>query len=154
MEESSGFRKSWSNCDVLSRFDPAKETDANFYNRIRLERGQLWMNGQTLRSDSPLARLYQDYWEFFLAEFPTYSTYLGDHRYDDKLEDASETHFHTRVRKTRDFLDQLHNHAKPSNSAYRLNYELFERELTDKLEEAKFQPFLQPISQQDRKSVV
>ena len=84
-----------------------------------------------------------------MAEFPTYATYLGDHRYDDKLEDASETHFHKRVLKTREFLDQLHNHAKPSNPADRLNYELFERELTDKLEEAKFQPFLQPISQQE-----
>jgi len=107
------------------------------------------LSGQTLPLDSPLSRLYQDYWEFLLVEFPTYATYLGDHRYDDKLEDASENHFHTRILKTREFLDQLHNHAKPSSPADRLNYELFERELTDKLEEAKFQPFLQPISQQE-----
>ena len=107
------------------------------------------MSGQTLPLDSPLSRLYQDYWEFLLVEFPTDATYLGDHRYDDKLEDASENHFHTRVLKTREFLNQLHNHAKPSSPADRLNYELFERELTDKLEEAKFQPFLQPISQQE-----
>src|SRR5713101_2278670 len=107
------------------------------------------MSGQTLGLDSPLARLYQDYWEFFLAEFPTYATYLGDHRYDDKLEDVSETHFHSRVQKTKVFLDQLHSQKKPSSSADRLSYELFERELTDKLEEAKFQPFLQPISQQE-----
>src|SRR5216683_4615276 len=107
------------------------------------------MIGQTSGLDSPLARLYQDYWEFFLAEFPTYATYLGDHRYDDKLEDVSETHFHSRAQKTKGFLDQLHSQKKPSSSADRLNYELFERELTDKLEEAKFQPFLQPISQQE-----
>jgi len=98
--------------------------------------------------DSPLARLYQDYWEFFLAEFPTYATYLGDHRYDDKLEYVSEAHFHGRIQKTKEFLDRLHSHKKPISSADRLNYELFERELNDTIEESKFQPYLQPISQQ------
>jgi uncharacterized protein (DUF885 family) len=107
------------------------------------------MSGPTSSLDSSLARLYQDYWEFFLAEFPTYATYLGDHRYDDKLEDASETHYQSRIQKTREFLDQLHSHKKPRSSADRLNYELFERKLSDTLEESKFQPFLQPISQQE-----
>jgi uncharacterized protein (DUF885 family) len=107
------------------------------------------MTGQTTSSHSPLARLYHDYWEFFLGEFPTYATYLGDHRYDDKLEDVSEAHYHSRIQKTREFLDQLHSHKKPSSPADRLNYELFERELSDKLEESKFEPFLQPISQQE-----
>jgi len=36
-----------------------------------------------------LNRLYEDYWEFILKENPTLATYLGDHRYDNWLEDVS-----------------------------------------------------------------
>ena len=32
----------------------------------------------------------QDYWEFVLKNSPTFATYIGDHRYDDLIEDLSE----------------------------------------------------------------
>ncbi len=44
-----------------------------------------------------LNQLYDDYWEFILKEYPLSATYLGDHRYDGSLEDASEDAFHRRV---------------------------------------------------------
>lgn len=33
----------------------------------------------------------KDYWEYILKHHPTFATYIGDHRYDDMLEDLSET---------------------------------------------------------------
>jgi uncharacterized protein (DUF885 family) len=39
--------------------------------------------------DERLAALAADYWEAFLAANPTTATILGDHRYDDRIEDLS-----------------------------------------------------------------
>ena len=33
--------------------------------------------------------LFDEYWEWVLREDPAYATYLGDHRYDDRLADES-----------------------------------------------------------------
>jgi uncharacterized protein (DUF885 family) len=37
-----------------------------------------------------LQKYLKDYWEFVLKHNPTFATYIGDHRYNDKLEDLSE----------------------------------------------------------------
>src|SRR5712664_3688541 len=95
-----------------------------------------------------LNQLYDDYWEFILKEYPLSATYLGDHRYDGVLEDASEDAFHRRIAQSRKYLDQLESIRKPSSKPDLLNYELFERELEDNLESAKFRPYLTPMTQQ------
>ena len=95
-----------------------------------------------------LNQLYYDYWEFILKEYPLSATYLGDHRYDGSLEDASEDAFHRRVGQSKKYLDHLRNIKKPSSKPELLNYELFERELEDNLEAAKFRPYLTPMTQQ------
>ena len=92
--------------------------------------------------------LYNDYWEFFLKEFPTYATYLGDHRYDDKLDHYSQEAFEQRTDQYRKFLQQLGKIGKPSLSSARLNYDLFKRELKIPIEGAKFHPYVLPITQQ------
>jgi len=92
--------------------------------------------------------LYDDYWEFILREYPLSATYLGDHRYDGALEDASEGAFLRRVAQSKKYLDQLRSIEKPSSKPDLLNYELFERELEDNLEAAKFRPYLTPMTQQ------
>ncbi len=35
--------------------------------------------------------LFAEYWEWQLREFPTFATFVGDHRYDDRLPDFSQT---------------------------------------------------------------
>src|SRR2546427_10533102 len=95
-----------------------------------------------------LNQLYDDYWEFILKEYPLSATYLGDHRYDGSLEDASEDAFHRRVGQSKKYLDRLRSIKKPSSKPELLNYELFERELEDNLEAAKFRPYLTPMTQQ------
>jgi hypothetical protein len=37
-----------------------------------------------------LERYCTEYWEYVLKHNPTFATYIGDHRYNDVLEDLSE----------------------------------------------------------------
>ncbi len=107
--------------------------------------------GKPVASSDSLAQLnhlYDDYWEFILKEYPLTATYLGDHRYDRSLEDASEDAFLRRVAQSQKYLDRLRSIKKPSSKSDQLNYELFERELEDNLESAKFRPYLTPMTQQ------
>src|SRR5256712_1953848 len=108
-------------------------------------------HGKSISSNdvvTQLNQLYDDYWEFILKEYPLSATYLGDHRYDASLEDASENAFHRRVAQSKKYLDRLRSIKKPSSKPELLNYELFERELRDNLEAAKFRPYLTPMTQQ------
>ncbi len=41
-------------------------------------------------ADNLLQNYLRDYWEFVLKHNPTFATYIGDHRYNDALEDLSE----------------------------------------------------------------
>lgn len=106
---------------------------------------------ETVQSNKPLAQLnglYNDYWEYVLREYPTLATYFGDHRYDGALEDISPEAYDKRVSETRSFLGRLRSYSKPASGTDRLNYELFERDLSDQIEEAGFRPWLTPITQQ------
>src|SRR4029077_18309281 len=97
---------------------------------------------------SALNRLYEVYWEFILKENPTFATYLGDHRYDNWLEDVSAEAYEKRIERLRKFLAELKGFKKPNNGEDRLNYDLFKRELALQTEGAKYQPCLLPITQQ------
>ncbi len=99
-------------------------------------------------SPAALDHLYQDYWDFVLRENPRYATYLGDHRYDAEVEDSSEEAFGRRLSQYREFLGRLQAYPKPGVGTDRLNYELFEREVNDSIEELSFRPYLMPITQQ------
>ncbi len=103
---------------------------------------------QSERSPSELDSLYQDYWEFVLRENPRSATYLGDHRYDAELEDASEEAFQRQASRYREYLGRLQAYPKPNAGTHQLNYELFERKLNDSIEELSFRPYLAPITQQ------
>src|SRR5712692_3039547 len=100
-------------------------------------------------SVSKLNEVYQGYWDFILKENPRYATYLGDHRYDNKLEDASETSYHRQISQYQKYLTKLRSLSKPSTSTDRLNYELFERTLGNSVKESGFKPYLLPINQQN-----
>ena len=43
-----------------------------------------------MTASAALAKLGDDYWEDVLRESPTYATYLGDFRYNDRLSDLSD----------------------------------------------------------------
>ncbi|MBI5368594.1 MAG: DUF885 domain-containing protein [Planctomycetes bacterium] len=44
--------------------------------------------GATATASAALARLAEDWWETSMAESPTWATYLGDFRYNDRLEES------------------------------------------------------------------
>ncbi len=54
-----------------------------------------------------LQRLFDDYWENLLQESPTYATFVGDPRYNDRLEDLSTEAIMRRRAQTREFLGRL-----------------------------------------------
>jgi len=95
-----------------------------------------------------LNRLYEDYWEFILKENPTFATYLGDHRYDNWLEDVSKEGYEHRIERFRKFLTDLKGFKRPVSGEHQLNYDLFKREVGLQIEGAKYQPYLLPITQQ------
>jgi uncharacterized protein (DUF885 family) len=95
-----------------------------------------------------LDRLYQEYWEFILHENPTYATYLGDHRYDDRLEDLSAEAYDRRISQLRKYLEQLKSLGRPTSPSDQLNHDLFKRELRLQIEAAEYYPYLLPITQQ------
>jgi prolyl oligopeptidase len=97
---------------------------------------------------APLNRLYQDYWEFILKESPTFATYLGDHRYDNWLEDVSSEAYEKRIDQFRKFLSELKRFKKPTRREDQLNYDLFKRELALQIEGAKYHPYLLALTQQ------
>ncbi len=97
---------------------------------------------------SLLNRLYEDYWEFILKENPTFATYLGDHRYDNWLEDVSAQAYEQRIERFGKFLTMLKGFKKPASGEDRLNYDLFRRELALQIEGAKYRPYLLSITQQ------
>lgn len=97
---------------------------------------------------SHLNHLYQDYWEFILKENPTFATYLGDHRYDNWLEDVSAQAYDQRIEQFRNFLASLQSFKKPASGEDRLNYDLFKRELALRIEGTKYRPYLLSLTQQ------
>jgi uncharacterized protein (DUF885 family) len=99
-------------------------------------------------SVASLNRLYEDYWDFVLKENPTYATYLGDHRYDNWLEDVSAEAYEKRIEQFKKLLAELKKFEKPSGGEDRLNYDLFRRELALQIEGAKFRPYLLALTQQ------
>jgi prolyl oligopeptidase len=96
-----------------------------------------------------LDALYDEYWEYHLETQPTSATYLGDHRWNDRLEDLSEAAYLARIDAYRDFLDRLTRYdAERLTGQDRLNYLLFQRLLELRIEGSNYRPYLLPVSQQ------
>ncbi len=96
-----------------------------------------------------LNALYGEYWEYHLESRPEAATYLGDHRYNDRLDDLSEEAYHASIEKYREFLGRLTAFDPDSLGGQdRLNYLLFKRLLETRIEGSRFYPYMVPVSQQ------
>jgi uncharacterized protein (DUF885 family) len=100
-------------------------------------------------ADARLQKLFDDYWQLKLEESPTRATYLGDHRYDDRLEDLSETARIIGINQRKAMLKQLDAidlaKASPAN---RLSADILRHELNDDITAAELPARFIPISQQ------
>jgi prolyl oligopeptidase len=93
--------------------------------------------------------LFRDYWEHLLREDPTWATYLGDHRYGDRLQDLSEAAHLARVDSLETYLGRcLALDRSALGDADRLSVEIFERSVGRALEDARFPGRFLPINQQ------
>jgi len=97
-----------------------------------------------------LETLFKDYWEAQLRNAPLRATYLGDHRYDDKLEDFSDAAHARWMAERMGFQRRLGPLLGATLSPEeRLNAELFERVLRDQIEMDSFPDRLMPMEQQN-----
>lgn len=96
-----------------------------------------------------LNRLFEDYWEEYLALNPLLATMAGDHRYDDRLaNDLGETYRARSKTVCSTYLRQLERFANvPLNPRDRLNRDVLKYELELRLEELSFDSHLLPVSQ-------
>jgi prolyl oligopeptidase len=83
-----------------------------------------------------LRALGDAYWEWTLREFPTYATYLGDFRYNDRLTDLSGAARERRRKDVRGFLDELGRvDAAALSEAERVTADVLRLKLEEGLEE-------------------
>ncbi|HEY3244068.1 MAG TPA: DUF885 family protein, partial [Phycisphaerae bacterium] len=104
----------------------------------------------TARAAAPaeeLDALFRDYWEATLRRSPTFATELGDHRYDDRLEDLSEAAHAERIAEVQGFLKRLKAiPAEQLSDRDALNREIFERTLQDTLAAVPTHPEWTPLN--------
>jgi uncharacterized protein (DUF885 family) len=93
---------------------------------------------EPMTASQDLAKLGDDYWERALWHAPTFATYLGDFRYNDRLADLSETGRAARRKDAEGFLARL---AKIDRAALseseRVTADILELQLSQSLEEER-----------------
>jgi uncharacterized protein (DUF885 family) len=96
-----------------------------------------------------LNRLFEDYFERSLQLNPLLATFIGDHRYDDKLtNNISPEHIAIALAVDRKALEDAQKlAARPLSDADRLSVEIFMYDLRASIEGAKFPGELVPINQ-------
>ncbi len=100
------------------------------------------------RQDETLKTFFQDQWEQSLENYPEYATYLGDHRYNDRLTDMSLNAITKRQIETRTSLDELQQIDRNKLSAeYQLYYDLYLDRLNQSIEGQQYKEYLMPIDQ-------
>src|SRR5437763_4784023 len=94
--------------------------------------------------------LLAEQWEYRLRTSPLFASYLGDKRWNDKLDDFSQEAIDKDLQETRNFLTRFEatdTSGFPEQEG--LNKALIVRDLKLQLEEASFKPWEMPVDQQN-----
>jgi prolyl oligopeptidase len=95
-----------------------------------------------------LATLFDDAWEWQLAENPVFASRLGDRRQNGQWQDLGLDAFERRHEDQRAFLRRLRAIDSAALTADdQLNYDLFRRELENSIDGHQYKNYLMPISQ-------
>jgi len=97
-----------------------------------------------------LNNLLAEEWEYRLRASPLFASYLGDKRWNDKLDDYSQQAVDKDFEETRKFLtrfEAVDTYGFPDQD--RLNKTLIVRDLKTKLDGARFKPWEMPVDQQN-----
>jgi uncharacterized protein (DUF885 family) len=99
-------------------------------------------------ASASLKALLDDEWEWRLREFPTYATYVGDRRYDDRLEVMSLDAISRRKAERRALLERAERIDREALSTDdRLDYDLILGELRLEIDGHRFPSELMPVNQ-------
>ncbi|MDH3611847.1 MAG: DUF885 domain-containing protein [Gammaproteobacteria bacterium] len=92
--------------------------------------------------------LLDEVWEWQLAEYPMFASQLGDRRYNDRWTDQSLGAIARRQQQTREFLQRLYAIDRSAlGGDDQLNYELFRRQLQDRVDSFAFNGHRIPFNQ-------
>ena len=105
--------------------------------------------GETSSASQELHKLFEEEWEYTLREDPTFASYLGDRRYNDRWPDVSlaaiaRRHGHDKEVLAK--LDAIAYEALPE--ADKINYTLFRKNYENEVEGYQFRWYLLPLSHQ------
>lgn len=105
-------------------------------------------SGQT--PDATLQKLFADEWEYTLREQPTFASYQGDSRYNDRWPDLTLAAHDRRQEHKLAVLRQLETiDITKLSAADKLNYRLFRHQLENQLAEFPYRWHLVPLDQRD-----
>jgi uncharacterized protein (DUF885 family) len=97
-----------------------------------------------------LQALFHDEWEFAVKEDPLFATQTGDHRYNDRLPSVTVADEVRREAANRGFLERLEAIDRSKLDAVdRLNYDLLQRTLRNRIGEYEFKTYLMPITNRE-----
>ncbi|KAA2286285.1 DUF885 domain-containing protein [Arenimonas fontis] len=96
-----------------------------------------------------LQQLYADFWEASLALNPLQATFVGDHRYDDRLPDFFSAEYRARSEAfNREWLEKARAIGSEGLQGQDLlSYEIFVAELESAIEGERFPDWMQPLQQ-------
>ena len=98
--------------------------------------------------DDKLKKYFQDQWEQTLENYPEFATYIGDHRYNDRLTDMSIAAIHKRNIQTQKSNKEILTINRTSlSSEYKLYFDLYADKLQREMERQKYKEHLMPINQ-------
>ena len=110
--------------------------------------GVLAMQGALAAATEDFHALLDEAWEFYLAENPMVASRAGDRRYNTEWRDRSLDAIQRRHLQRRDFLRRAYAIDRMALSeADQLNYELFRRDLQQRVDAHQFSGHLMPFSQ-------
>ncbi len=89
------------------------------------------------------------YYEDYLKLNPTTATFKGDNRYNDQIENPISANYRKQSTSLYNrYVDSVHHYKFAQLSAKdQLSYRIFEYELQNRIEGAKYDPYLTPVSQ-------
>lgn len=98
-------------------------------------------------TDPALRAVFDEDWQFALVEDPLFATYVGDHRYDDRLPAETPADLERRDRHAKAMLAKLHAIERGKLERQdRISYDMFERQLEDALADYEFGAYRMPIN--------
>lgn len=111
--------------------------------------GQAGDSPPAVEHDDPteqLHHLFEEDWEYRLQQYPLFATFVGVHRYNNKLPDVSIETKKRELEQEKKFLTRLQSIDREAlNAADQLNYDIFEQVRKRQINEIEHQAYLIPI---------